>query len=110
MTQDQPKKEPKQLSISRSKKMIPIIEEARRTFVEARSDSEAVNRLLFHWFHNRQENSIRGNQRRAEEILLRIEQQTTDEHAALRAEVVELKKIVLQLAEAVRGSHASIHD
>ena len=56
-----------QVWISKSKQMQPIIEEARRTFPDAASDSQALTRALFHWYHGRQDNSKRGALGRIEE-------------------------------------------
>ena len=50
----------RQVWISKSKNMIPVIEAAHETFPDAASDSQALTRALFHWYHSRQENSKRG--------------------------------------------------
>lgn len=62
----------RQVWISRSKKMLPVIEEALRTFPDAANDSQALTRALFNWFYDRQENSKRGALTRIEQKLDRL--------------------------------------
>lgn len=57
----------RQVWISKSKKMLPVVEEALRTFPDAGNDSQALTRALFNWYYGRQEDSKRG-------ALTRIEQ------------------------------------
>lgn len=77
----------RQLSISRSKEMQKVIDEARHTFPDAATDSQALTRALFHWYHDRDANSKRGAMRRIEERMTIMEQQL----AALTAAVARLE-------------------
>lgn len=75
----------RQLWISRSKNMLPVIAEAREAFPDAESDAQALTRALFHWYHGRQENSKRGALDRIEiklnEIIaLLLEEDKTNVH------------------------------
>jgi hypothetical protein len=57
----------RQVWISKSKKMLPVIEEAYQAFPDAANDSQALTRALFHWYYSRQENSKRGALARLEQ-------------------------------------------
>lgn len=50
----------KQVWLTRTAQVEEVIAEAHRTFPDADSDAHAIVRALFHWLHNRQENSKRG--------------------------------------------------
>jgi hypothetical protein len=63
----------KQLSITKSKAMLPVIDEAKETFPDAATDAQALTRALFHWFHNRQQNSKRASLDRTEQKLNRMD-------------------------------------
>ena len=68
----------RQVWISKSKAMYPVIEEARLAFPDAANDSQALTRALFHWFHGRQENSKRGALARLEEHAVIVEDELAE--------------------------------
>lgn len=71
----------------------PALEEARRTFDDADSTQRALERALLHWLHDRQQNSIRGSQRRQEQTttqILAVVTQTDARIAALEANMLSL--------------------
>ena len=74
----------RQIWISRSKNMLPVIVEARRAFPDADNDSQALTRALFHWHHGRQENSKRGALARLEERLIAVEDELAEMKLMLR--------------------------
>lgn len=59
----------KQVSISRSKEMLPVIEEARRKFIDARTDAQALTRALIRWYYDQQGDSRRAASDRLERKL-----------------------------------------
>lgn len=75
----------KQTSISIVGKMAPVVEEALRTFPDSKKPGQALTRALFHWYHNRQENSKSA-------ALKRIENLVQDGDAELKALLLELKE------------------
>ena len=74
----------RQVWISRSKKMLPVIAEARESFPDAGGDSQALARALFHWYHDRQNNSKRGALARLEERLIAVEDELAEMKLMLR--------------------------
>ena len=83
----------RQVWISRSKNMMPVIEEARRTFPDADNDSQALTRALFNWYHNRQDDSKRGALRRMEADMAKLTERLT----AVENELAEVKSMLRQL-------------
>lgn len=73
--------------------LAPALEEARRTFDDADTSERAVERALIHWLHDRQQNSIRGSQRRQEQTetqILAIVTQTDARIAAIESNLLTL--------------------
>lgn len=52
--------------------MGPVVKEAMAIFDDADTPERAIVRMGVHWLHDRQENSIRGSQRRMEAQLAEI--------------------------------------
>ena len=62
----------KQLSITKSRQMQPVIDEAMRTFPDATTPSQALTRALFHWYHGRESNGKRASLDRIERKIDRL--------------------------------------
>jgi hypothetical protein len=73
--------------------MLPVIEEARNTFPDAANDSQALTRALFHWYHNRQENSKRGALARLESEVAQLAKRLTN----VEDELADMKMMLRQL-------------
>lgn len=95
----------RQLSISLSKNMLPVIAEAREAFPDVTTDSQALTRALFHWYHGRQENSKRGALDRIEKKLDFFINEIRPKHGIVRIEQ-ELAEMKLMLSQLLGGSNA----
>jgi rRNA maturation endonuclease Nob1 len=87
----------KQVWLTKTPKLDEVIVEAHKTFPDAGSDSQAIVRALFHWFHNRQQNSKRG---------------AIDEVAKDVKELKELMELTPKINEVLailRGQHDTDH-
>jgi predicted GIY-YIG superfamily endonuclease len=80
----------KQLTITLSKAMRLVVEEARQEFPHAQSDAQALTFALIDWFHNRTE-------------------QATEDEDYIDARVQEMEKKVDEILALLRGQHDTDH-
>lgn len=86
-----------QVSVSAVGKMAEVLEEAKKTFDETETDSEAYKRALMDWYRNRSKDSKRGSLNRIEQndaYLISVVTQMDARIAAMEMNLLDVLRVV----------------